>query len=76
LTDEEFESKSAEWQTEWDATLAEVNTPVAAENADVEKAAAEKKRAEAQTRIQELYRKRSSFIQEEMTGFVWLYLQK
>jgi hypothetical protein len=76
LTDEEFESKSAEWQTEWDAALAEVNTPVAAENADDEKAAAEKKRAEAQTRIQELYRKRSSFIQEEMTGFVWLYLQK
>ena len=91
LTDEEFKTKSAEWQKEWDAALAEVNTPAADEKADDEKstdekatdekatdekAAAEKKRAEAQTRIQELYSKRSSFIHEEMTGFVWLYLQK
>jgi hypothetical protein len=76
LTDEEFAAKSAEWQKEWDAALAEMNAPAAAGQTDEEKAAAEKKRNDAQTRVQELYNKRSSFIQEDRTGFVWLYLQK
>jgi hypothetical protein len=34
------------------------------------------RRAEAQKRVQELYSQRSSFINEDSTGFVWLYLQK
>jgi hypothetical protein len=96
LTDEEFKTKSAEWQTEWEAALAELNSATAdkettdkettdkettdkekadKEKADKEKAVGEKQIA-VQTRIQELHNKRSSFINEEMTGFVWLYLQK
>ena len=34
------------------------------------------KQAEAQKRLQKLYTSRGSFVREEMTGFVWLYLQK
>jgi hypothetical protein len=66
LTAEELKAKLEEWQTEWKAALAELNA--AADN--------EEKRTEAQTRMQELHSKQSSFVQEEMTGFVWLYLQK
>ena len=76
FTDEEFKTKSEEWQKEWDAALAEMNAQVAAEETDEEKTAREEKRAAAQTKINELYGKRSSFIQEDRTGFVWLYLQK
>ena len=36
----------------------------------------EKERTKAQLRMQELYRQRTNFIKEDMTGFVWLYLQK
>jgi hypothetical protein len=73
LTDEEFKAKSAEWQTEWDAALAELNSSADKETTDK---ADEEKRTAAQKRIQDLHSKRSSFIKEEMTGFVWLYLQK
>jgi FG-GAP-like repeat len=102
LTDEEFKTKSAEWQKEWDAAIAAMNSSAIVEEkqteeqkqtggenqTDEEKQAAEEKRidekkqtaeakqAEAQKRIQELYGKRSEFINEDMTGFVWLYLQK
>jgi hypothetical protein len=84
LTDEEFKTKSAEWQKEWDAAVADMNSSATDKNkaTDEDKATAddkkadEDKRAKAQQRIQELYDKRSSFINEEPTGFVWLYLQK
>jgi hypothetical protein len=66
LSDEEFKTKSEEWQKEWDAALAESNNTEADEET----------RTKAQERISELYGKRSSFINEESTGFVWLYLQK
>jgi hypothetical protein len=36
----------------------------------------EKKQNEAQRRFQELYSRRSDFMKEARTGFVWLYLQK
>jgi hypothetical protein len=96
LTDEEFKTKSAEWQKEWDAAVAAMNASAAAEEkkTNEEKGAGEDKKtdeakktgdekqtkedklAKAQERVQELYNKRSSFINEDMTGFVWLYLQK
>jgi hypothetical protein len=90
LTDEEFKAKSAEWQKELDSAIADMNYSATNENkaadenkakdedkkTDVDKKAHEDKRAKAQERIQELYSKRSSFIKEDMTGFVWLYLQK
>jgi VCBS repeat protein len=66
LSDEELKAKSAEWQKEWDAALAEWNLP----DAD------EKKRTESEKRVRDLHDRRSSFVHEEMTGFVWLYLQK
>jgi hypothetical protein len=34
------------------------------------------KRIEAQHRYQQLYSDRTKFMKEDMTGFVWLYLQK
>jgi hypothetical protein len=137
LTDEEFKAKSAEWQKELEAAMAEMNSASAEENlvsrflgaiarglAKANAASAEEngndkavanaddqaeesgedtaddnaddqaeedaddkadengaktaaeKRAEAQEKIQDLYSTRSSFVNEEMTGFVWLYLQK
>jgi hypothetical protein len=36
----------------------------------------DEKRAEAQRRVQELYGRRGKFMNEDMTGFVWLYLRK
>jgi hypothetical protein len=66
LTEEESNAKSEEWKKEWEAALADMN----ASDADEEKQTA------ARERVQELHGKRSSFINEEMTGFVWLYLQK
>ncbi len=66
LNEEQLKTKSAEWQKEWEAALAELNS-----SADDEA-----KQAEAQKRVQKLYKNRASFMREEMTGFVWLYLQK
>ncbi len=87
LTNEEFKAKSAEWQKEVDAATAEMNSPDALEDKATDedkktdddkkgKKTVEDKRAKAEQRIQELYKKRSSFVNEESTGFVWLYLQK
>ena len=76
LSDEEFKAKSEEWKKEWDAALVEVNAQATGEETDEEKAAREEKRTAAQTKINELYGKRSSFITEDRTGFVWLYRQK
>jgi hypothetical protein len=90
LTDEEFKTKSAEWQKEWDKAVADMNSSSRDEDraidgekethpdekSDEKIKADEAKRAKAQQRIQELYSNRSSFIKEDMTGFVWLYLQK
>ncbi|MBI2827555.1 MAG: VCBS repeat-containing protein [Planctomycetia bacterium] len=66
LSEEEMKTKSAQWQKEWEAVIAEMNST----------ANDEKKQAEVQKRVQKLYTERASFIREEMTGFVWLYLQK
>jgi hypothetical protein len=66
LSDEEFKTKSAEWTKEWEAALKEMADAAG----DAEKQAA------AQKKVQELHTNRSSFIIEDYTGFVWLYLQK
>ena len=87
LTEEEFKAKSAEWQKEWDAATAEMNSPSAHEDKATDedkktdddkndKKTVEDKQAKAEQRIQDLYKRRSSFVNEESTGFVWLYLQK
>jgi len=61
-----LKTKYAEWQKEWEVALAEINSS----NDDATK------QAEAQKRVQKLYANLASFVREEMTGFVWLYLQK
>jgi FG-GAP-like repeat len=55
---------------DWNKSLSEAITQMNATANDATK------RNEAQQRYQELYQKRSEFMNEDMTGFVWLYLQK
>lgn len=66
LSEEEFEKKQSEWQTTFEAIMKELNAP----EAD----------AESRTKLYERYsehrQQRNEFMREEMTGFVWLYLQK
>jgi hypothetical protein len=65
LSEEQLNARQAEWRKQWEAALAELKA-----------AGDEKKQSDAQQRVQELYKDRASFVKEEMTGFVWLYLQK
>ncbi len=59
----EFKKKSAEWDEEFrKATQVNANDEAAAE--------------EANKKVTELYARRAKFVQEERTGFVWLYLAK
>jgi hypothetical protein len=66
LSEERFQEKCAEWQEAFGAVTAELN----AAQDDT------KKLEQARQRLGELYQRRSEFVHEEMTGFVWLYLQK
>jgi hypothetical protein len=66
LSQEEFNQKKAEWQKQ----MNEVSSEYSAAAGNAEKLGA------ARTKMQELYARRSEFIIEERTGFVWLYLQK
>jgi hypothetical protein len=63
---EEQQTKYAQWQKEWEAALADIKS-----SADDET-----KQAEVRKRVQELSVNRADYLREEMTGFVWLYLQK
>jgi hypothetical protein len=62
----EFKTKFAGWKKSREGVSARLNS----------EADDEKKRAEAQQQIQELYERRTEFMKEDMTGFVWLYLRK
>ena len=64
LSAEEFNEKSAAWQQ----AAAKVSKEMSA--------ADEAKRSKAQEQFQKLYQQRGKFMTEDMTGFVWLYLQK
>ena len=64
LSDEEFNKKYADWQKEFQAVTNALNS------------ADEKTRATAREEYQKVYNRRSEFMRQEMTGFVWLYLQK
>ena len=66
LSEGEFKKKFADWNKSRDEVSARLNP----------QANDEKKRAEAQRQIQELYKRRTEFMKEDMTGFVWLYLRK
>lgn len=66
LSEGDFTKKFADWKKSREELSARLNS----------EANDEKKRAEAQQQIQELYKRRTEFMKEDMTGFVWLYLRK
>jgi hypothetical protein len=68
ITEEELATRSEAWQREWADAVKEMQS--------LEGDGNDEKKADAQKRLQKLYTNRASFVQEEMTGFVWLYLQK
>lgn len=65
ISDAEFKQKYAEWEKARQAAVAPLNS---APDAETRKKATEEYR--------KIYGQRSEFMNEEMTGFVWLYLQK
>jgi hypothetical protein len=64
VSKEEFEKRYASWQKDFQAASAALNKATAEE------------RTKASQAYSRLYQQRSEFMNEEMTGFVWLYLQK
>lgn len=65
LSDEEFKMKLATWQE----AVKETSTIMRSAKTDAE-------RTKANEGFSKLYSQRAEFMNEEMTGFVWLYLQK
>jgi hypothetical protein len=65
VSEAEFRKKYADWQKDYQAALKALNATTDA-----------KVRAKATEEYQKVYTQRSEFMREEMTGFVWLYLQK
>jgi hypothetical protein len=68
VTEEELGDRFAAWQREFTDALKELQS--------LQGKGDEEKKTEAQVRFQKVYASRASFVQEERTGFVWLYLQK
>jgi len=66
LSEEDAKKKQAEWQAATKEALAKLNDPKADEET----------RKKASEEYSKLYQRRSEFILEDRTGFVWLYLQK
>ena len=66
LSDEEFKKKFASWQEAYKVASA------ALRNAKADPA----EQAKANQEFSRLYAQRAEFMREEMTGFVWLYVQK
>jgi hypothetical protein len=64
VSEDEFTKRYAEWEKERKAALAALN------------GADEKARQKAMEEYNKVYGRRSEFMHEEMTGFVWLFLQK
>jgi hypothetical protein len=65
LSEEEFKKRFAKWQEEFEAASKALN-----QSGD------EKAREKAIAEYNKAYQRRTEFMREEMTGFVWLYLQK
>jgi len=92
VSEAEMQKKQAEWQKQFNtAQQAYSKAMTEIQNAAKEKAAKEGKKLDqnemmrladsealrkAQQEYSKVYAKRSDFMTEEMTGFVWLYLQK
>src|SRR5437588_3659187 len=65
ISDTEFKRKYADWEKEFKAALEGLNSARDA-----------KSREKANEEYRKVNGQRSTFMREEMTGFVWLYLQK
>lgn len=65
LTEEELMKRLGEWTKKFESTEKELA-----------KVKDEKEREKLSKRYVELYQERSKILKEEMTGYVWLYLQK
>jgi hypothetical protein len=65
VSHEEFKKKYAEWEKTFQEALSKLN-----------KATDASARQKATEEYRKIYNSRSSFMREEMTGFVWVYLQK
>jgi hypothetical protein len=65
ISEVEFKKKYADWEKDFQAALASLNSARDA-----------KSREKATKEYQKVYGQRSAFMREERTGFVWLYLQK
>lgn len=66
LSEAEFKKKFAAWMKSREDVSASLNAV----------ADDPKKLAEGQKKFQEVYERRTEFMKEDMTGFVWLYLRK
>jgi hypothetical protein len=66
LSKEDFKKKFADWQNAFKAASAAIRSADGDANA----------RAKASEDYDKVYGRRAEFMHEEMTGFVWLYLQK
>ncbi len=69
LSDEEMEKRYAKWQEEFKKVQAAF---AATRGKDLN----EEDQKKAFEKFDRVYRRRSEFMKEEMTGFVWLYLRK
>jgi hypothetical protein len=65
ISDEELTKKYAEWEKAFQTALGALNS-----------AKDDKARQKASEEYRKVYSQRSAFMREEMTGFVWVYLQK
>ena len=80
LSDEEMMKRYAEWQEEFKKAQAAISA-IPVKNAkdgkdDKDTKEKEEQRKKAYEEFNKVYQKRSEFMTEEMTGFVWLYLRK
>jgi hypothetical protein len=66
VSEEEFKKKFAKWQEDFKAASAALG----------QRAGDAKAQAKAVEEFNQVYSRRAEFMREEMTGFVWLYLQK
>lgn len=66
VSPEEFKARQAKWEEEHKAVAAALNKA----------GADEKARTKAMEDYNKVFQRRSEFMTEEMTGFVWLYLRK
>lgn len=75
ISEAEFQKRHDAWQKKFQAAMAEYSkvTRAIAEKGDNKANELRQKAAQA---YQEVYQQRTSFMRQEMTGFVWLYLQK